>query len=710
MLKEGKNCWRISRADTARLLIDGRDYFRHFRKAVIAAERRILIAAWDIDSHVRLVRDGEEDGYPVKLGELLQTVLKQNKQLHIYVLLWDFSMIYALERDWSPVFNHSDWQRNRRLHLVMDSSHPAGASHHQKIVTIDDALAFAGGIDLSKWRWDTSEHSAVDTRRVDPGGNHYPPFHDVQWMVSGPVVRDLNDLFSQRWEAATGSDLPGGRLSTTSTREIISVSRPDFTDIDIGIARTYINSEKEIAVHESEQLHLDALRQARQLIYIENQYLSSSVFGAAVLKNLKSENGPEIVIVLPRKTGEWLEQMTMDMLRERLLFLFELADKYKRLRVYYPEIPEGKDTVLSVHAKLFTVDDRILKAGSSNLSNRSMTLDSECDLVISTDDDSKISSRIKDIRHRLISEHLGLSPGQFAEAEKRSGSMIQAIESLNKGPRHLEPLRAAIGKEEIKNINAMKIVDPEQPVDAGQLIEHFIGETDRKNQQKYIIQFIAILLALIIITLVWSLTPVGDQITKEQLAVWIGSAHDPEWVHLLMVSLFMLMGTAGVPITLIIGSTGLIFGPVWGFLLAMVISCGSAMLSYLVGHLTGKRFIRSFAGQKINSISKRLAKRGIWTILLLRIIPVAPFAVINLLAGASHIRLRDYVLGTLVGMIPGVLLLSLFFGSLTKFILEMETENILILAGVAGLFFLAVYGVMVAVLRKRSPEHMSGQV
>ena len=134
----------------------------------------------------------------------------------------------------------------------------------------------------------------------------------------------------------------------------------------------------------------------------------------------------------------------------------------------------------------------------------------------------------------------------------------------------------------------------------------------------------------------------------------------------------------------------------------MTIACGSALLSYLIGHLTGKNFIRYFAGKKVNSISKRLAKRGIWTILFLRIVPVAPFAVINLLAGASHIRLRDYTLGTLIGMIPGVLLLSLFFGSLMQFILNMETQNIILVAVLMGVAILSIFMVTRYLYKKQT--------
>ena len=100
------------------------------------------------------------------------------------------------------------WRKHRRLHLFMDGSHPPGASHHQKIVIIDQSLAFVGGFDLSKWRWDTPQHDPNDKRRIDPNGDSYPPFHDLQFMVSGPVVKDLNDLFCQRWQNATGHSLP----------------------------------------------------------------------------------------------------------------------------------------------------------------------------------------------------------------------------------------------------------------------------------------------------------------------------------------------------------------------------------------------------------------------------------------------------------------------------------------------------------------------
>jgi phosphatidylserine/phosphatidylglycerophosphate/cardiolipin synthase-like enzyme/uncharacterized membrane protein YdjX (TVP38/TMEM64 family) len=698
-LEQGKNCWRISQAKNARLLIDGAAYFSQFRKAVIAAKYRVLITAWDIDSHVKLVRPTENDGYPEELGDFLLAVLRKNKQLHIYILLWDFSMIYAFERDWTPVFNYTDWRKHPRLHLILDGNHSPGASHHQKIVTVDQSVAFVGGFDLSKWRWDTEQHHSDNKLRIDPDGKPYPPFHDVQFMVSGHVVKDLNDLFSQRWKAATGRSMPEPFHPIPEQYEWLPVDFTDFQDIPIAIARTYCNS---IVVKEIEHCHIEAIQSAKKLIYIENQYLTSSVIGNELIKRLKSDLGPEIVIILPRKTGGWLEQMTMDVLRERLLYLLELADKHDRLRVYYPEIPTSKDQVISVHSKLFIVDDTIIKAGSSNLSNRSMSLDSECDLIISANSNYHISSKIALIRFQLLSEHLGISREKYAEIEEKKGAMIQAIEELNKENGRLVPLKHNIDKEQVKNIAKITIVDPEQAVEPHKLIEYFIGKTSRKNRRKSIQKFLAILSALIVIALLWSLTPLGDWIENGLFTDWFKSAEIPLLSPFVYGLIFTVSATIGIPVTVIIGGIGIIFGPIYGSFLAMFVCIISAGLSYLVGRFTGKNFIRSFAGDKVNSISKRLAKKGILTMIFLRIVPVAPYAVINLLAGASHIRFRDYTIGTAIGMIPGILIITTFFGQLVQVFKQSKTEDIMIMIGLLIIIFFVIFSGIKYIYQKKS--------
>ena len=87
-------------------------------------------------------------------------------------------------------------------------------------------------------------------------------------------------------------------------------------------------------------------------------------------------------MVLPLKTGGWLEQHTMDVLRDRILRTLREADVHDRLRVYYPQLAVNPDVTLMVHAKVMVIDDCFVRVGSSNLSNRSLGLDSECDLSV----------------------------------------------------------------------------------------------------------------------------------------------------------------------------------------------------------------------------------------------------------------------------------------------------------------------------------------
>jgi phosphatidylserine/phosphatidylglycerophosphate/cardiolipin synthase-like enzyme len=204
LLVPGRNCWRIERAARLAFLVDGEAYFGAVRKALAGARHSILILGWDIDSRMLLVPDGANDGYPEPLGDFLNAVVARQPSLRGYVLSWDFAMLYAMEREWLPIYK-LDWRTHRRLHFRLDDRHPAGASHHQKVIVIDDALAFVSGFDLTRCRWDTSAHACDDPRRVDHRGEHYGPFHDVGVVVTGDCARALGDLVRERWRRATGA-------------------------------------------------------------------------------------------------------------------------------------------------------------------------------------------------------------------------------------------------------------------------------------------------------------------------------------------------------------------------------------------------------------------------------------------------------------------------------------------------------------------------
>ena len=126
-------------------------------------------------------------------------------------------MIFALERETTPFFGPG-WRRHPRIHFHMDGNHPIGASHHSKIVVVDDAVAFVGGLDLARGRWDTPEHRPDDARRVDFNGAILPPHHDVQIAVEGEIAAALGELARERWRRATGKQLRAPKTKASAGR------------------------------------------------------------------------------------------------------------------------------------------------------------------------------------------------------------------------------------------------------------------------------------------------------------------------------------------------------------------------------------------------------------------------------------------------------------------------------------------------------------
>ena len=83
-----------------------------------------------------------------------------------------------------------------------------GACHHQKVIVIDDEMAFCGGGDIAPDRWDTCEHEDDDPRRQKTAGKDYESRHETMSAVDGDAARALGVLFRMRWERCLGEVLP----------------------------------------------------------------------------------------------------------------------------------------------------------------------------------------------------------------------------------------------------------------------------------------------------------------------------------------------------------------------------------------------------------------------------------------------------------------------------------------------------------------------
>ena len=683
LLQPGRNCWRMEHARRVAFLIDGEDYFGAVRRAIAQARHSIYILGWDIDSRMKLVPE-PDDGLPAPLGDFLDAVVARGHGLQARVLSWDFAMLFALEREWLTTYK-LDWLTHRHLRFRLDDRHPFGASHHQKVVVVDDTVAFVSGFDLTRCRWDTCSHAPDDPRRVDPDGRAYNPFHDVGAVVEGDVARALGELARARWYRATGVHPPPPRAAQDNSPWPSGLAS-DLEGVQVAIARTEPRFDTYAAVDEIRTLHLDAIASARQWLYLENQYFSSAAVGEALRQRLAEADGPEVVLVTPQRESGWLEETTMGVLRSRLHRKLSEADQHGRYRAYCPSLPELGDKCLNVHSKVMTVDDELLTVGSANLSNRSMGFDTECNLVIeaAAQPDPARAALVRDavagLRNRLLGEHLAVQPDAVAAATRQAGSLVRAVESLRGDGRTLAPSRPEVPAELDALVPDSALIDPEAPLDADRFVAEFVPPETKPRISRRVLLIAAGVFLLGTLAAAWRLTPLHELLDLATLVSIAERLREHPLTPVLTLLAYVVGGLMVLPVTALIAATGIVFGPVLGIAYAISGSLLSAAVTYGLGHVLGRDAVRRFAGRRINRLSRQLARRGVVAMTVLRLLPVAPFTVVNIVAGASQISLRDFLVGTLLGMAPGICATVLFVDGVTDAVRSPDFGNLTFLA------------------------------
>ncbi|SNV11002.1 phospholipase D alpha [Rhodococcus rhodochrous] len=452
-------------------IVDAADYFRHAKAAMLRAEKRIMLIGWDFDTRIKFEPEGATLEGPNKLGEFLEWLPERRPGLDIYLLKWNIGAFSALARGMTPVFV-LDWLTDPSLHFEIDGAHPVGAAHHQKILVVDDSIAFCGGIDMTVDRWDTPDHPDLSKYRREPSGKRYGPWHDVTTAVDGDAARALGDQARARWKAATGE-----KLDPVPEPEPIWPDdlEPTLRSVDVGIARTLPAYDGKDGIHEIEALYLSVIEKARHTLYLESQYLASRRIAEGLAERLQEPDGPEIVVVIPRNADGWLERKAMDGARRALLHMLWEADVHGRFAAYYPVTAGGEP--IYVHAKVVVMDETLLRIGSSNLNNRSMGFDTECDLAIeSAEPGDAVGRAAVELRNILVAEHLDVDPEVIAEATKDGGSLISTIERLRGPGRSLRPFEPGTVSDEDSVLAESALADPERAARSfGRRIERFFA-------------------------------------------------------------------------------------------------------------------------------------------------------------------------------------------------------------------------------------------
>jgi phospholipase D1/2 len=482
ILDPSVHAFRVEPVDEFGLLVDADDYFREFYRAAARAERTILLSGWQFDSDVELLRGPEAAhlGAPHTLLKFLNHLCQQKPALRIWILAWDFSLVFAAEREWMQrvVF---DWTTDERLRFRFDDNHVERGCHHQKFAVIDSEVSFLGGLDLCDDRWDDRQHQLHNPLRVSRGEPH-KPFHDVQAYLRGqPVASALSELFVARWERAGGEPITLPPVDAPAPRFGIDSLLP-LPAQHVALSRTdpYGTPGGPKLCEEILELYCAAIAAAEHIIYLETQYFSSHAVAEAVEQRLRdSTRAPlELVMVLNMRGETLKEQAAVGLAQAQIIGrLRQVASETPhQLGIYYTlpacDAAETPERATYIHSKLMIVDDRFLTVGSANLTNRSMSVDTELNATVETDHpESPLGVAIRSVRASLLAEHTGgpelsMSAGLVAH--------LDALEAQGSAPtacrlrRHPSPT--------ISERAALVVVDPQTlPFDPSQ-VEDFDDE------------------------------------------------------------------------------------------------------------------------------------------------------------------------------------------------------------------------------------------
>ena len=450
LLNPGITCWRADKVARAALLIDMEAYFDAAMDAMSRAEHCVHLLNWAFEAstffHPGPGGAGKESD---RIGNFL---IALSKKLDVRVLCWKSAMPVAATQHFFPFMDRKAFA-GTKVKFVLDGKLPVGACHHQKMIVVDDAIAFCGGGDIGPDRWDTPAHLDEDSRREKTRRDNkcFDNRHEVMGLVDGPAAAALGELFRERWRRATGETVAA--CPPVRKPRWPGQIEPAFSDVDVGLSRTNSAWRSYPEIRENEALHVASVRAAKSCIYMENQYFTSPLIADELAKRLREPDGPEVILISTEHSPSYFDQLTMD--RTRLTFIQTLksADRHGRFHAYSPVTTLGRTII--VHAKLTIIDDTLLRIGSANINNRSFGFDTECDLSFEATGPGSAANRaeISRLRNKLLAHWLGCPEPPMEAAIQRAGAIGAALEALRTSgycrlrpiePKPLHPLAAFI--------------------------------------------------------------------------------------------------------------------------------------------------------------------------------------------------------------------------------------------------------------------------
>lgn len=668
----GRNCWSVADAAYASVLIDAENYYRALHEAIRKARFSIFIVGWDIDSRIRLLRGEDEhnSSWPSVISDLLAEKARLNPRLNVYLLRWDSSLAFFSKREFT-LKQVWDQKTPANVQTLLDSSIPMGGCQHQKIVVVDDEIAFSGGMDVSIQRWDSRSHHLFDPRREDEAGS-YEPHHDVQAVVAGPIVEHFAELVRWRWNrvadepAAPMRQLQYDKLTRPPSSWPDS-ARPDFRNISCAIARTVPFMDDVQPVQEVRAMFLDLIRRAENLIYLEHQFASRQEIAEAINARLKESESLRVLLVSsyrPQGAFEceayWASRIDFRRILEEGIEPGRVLLLYSYIRDEHGHIGHKR-----IHSKVTAVDDKYLVIGSANISNRSLCLDTECDLVFAAANDEQ-RQQIATIRNDMIGEHCGRTAEEVAELIEEQPTLDHLLEPAGENRYCLEEVQDELFTDQVLQAVMQSVSDPEEPMIPSLQLKNgrrlFFSNPSRRVISTLVLATVVASVA----GLVYLLYSLGSHINPARLQLFLETSRDNWWALPAVCLVYLIGGITFFPVTVLSLAVAAIFGPILGPLYGICGALLSAALLFYIGHMLGMRGLRGLGGPKVRLLDEKFKRGGIVGVAALRMLPIAPYSLVNLVAGISSVSLTQFLVGTFLGMFPTMMAKGLVGDSLVQ--------------------------------------------
>jgi uncharacterized membrane protein YdjX (TVP38/TMEM64 family) len=552
-------------------------------------------------------------------------------------------------------------------------------------------------MDVSTNRWDTRDHPVVSEERDGPDGE-YGPLHDVQMVSSGPVVADFAQLVRWRWQrVAENTPINIREDARNDENAPLPEAWPEdypplFENVECALARTIPFMDEVEPAQEVRHMLLDLIGEAESVIYIENQFTTRQEIAEALNRQLKLKPDLSVIIVSSYEPKGKFECEAFWASRIEFKAILEKGIDPKRVKLTYSSIEDmqGRKAYKRIHSKVMTIDNKYLVIGSSNLSNRSMTLDTEIDTVLFGNSRDN-QACIEQVRNDLLAEHTGRDIDAMPEIFNNQ----YPVEALMQGQiAHgyvLTEVRDEVFTEHsVKNV-FRSLSDPEEPLIS---VPTFDGDALPARNPKR--RSIMILIGVAIIAVLGGLMFWASQsipwLSSDSINAFLEKSRGTYFALPTVLLVYVVGGVLFFPVTVLSLAVAAIFGPIWGPIYGIMGALMSSAIMFGVGKLSGNAGLKKIGGPKVAAVDEKLKRSGVVGVAAIRMLPIAPFSLVNLVAGISSIGIFQFLVGTFLGMFPPMIAKGLVGDSIAQIWQNPSIETISYLVGGIIMWGLMIWG------------------